>query len=92
MDKKVIEGNITYVEVTKAKFLELDEVLQNMVLSAKRKSGHKNPIYLKITDDKRIEIITSKEAAKEIRLARTETRKVLFEKAPKRKLKPWEIR
>lgn len=88
-DKKIVEGDISYVQVTKSKFLELDEAVQNQVQLLKRKAGHKNPIYLRVVNEQIISITTSREAAQEIRKARTETRIVLFEKF-KRKKKPWE--
>jgi len=89
-DKKIVEGDISYVQVTKSKFLELDEAVQNQVQLLKRKAGHKNPIYLRVVNEQIISITTSREAAQEIRKARTETRIVLIEKF-KRKKKPWQI-
>jgi hypothetical protein len=90
VDKKVIEGEITYIQITKSKFLELDEIFQSKIKALQKEAGHKNPIYLKISNERIMGITTSKEAHQEIRKARTETRKVLFEKF-KRKKKPWEI-
>ena len=86
-DKKIVEGDISYVQVTKSKFLELDEAVQNQVQILKRKAGHKNPIYLRVVNEQIISITTSREAAQEIRKARTETRIVLFEKFKRKKTK-----
>jgi hypothetical protein len=84
LENKFVEGKYTYVEISKSRFLSLPEEIQPMVKKVQKNAGHKNTVFIKYRDNGEIaEIKTRKEVADEIRMLRTATRKVLFEKMEK---------